>query len=272
MDKFCENCGRNFHTSDECWDLHPESCDYCGRNYHTSDKCWDLHPELRSSHEQLGDEKSEEENRLSIQPHEEASKLKQKGVPRSKNCGLFIKNLPPGCNIPELLYAIRGFGKVYYSKILPSYDNKPFVNANLVFFGRGPVDRLLQLASEGNFIVRNIAPQVRVTNRGIITHPQANISRVVIVQGPSLIIQQHYLEDFFNKFFKYALETVIFIRRIGVVTRLEFRFASYAHQSAEAYMHIVMAANGLLSHLFTQEEQALWRSVEVSWGFDPCAY
>lgn len=137
--------------------------------------------------------------------------------------------------------------------------------------------------------------------------PPSERSRVVIVEGPSPIVNEKRLAAFFAAFFTWDTDEVLEHWRRGGRTQLEWRFASHRAQASEAFRRLVQARAGHLpprkvlvkgegeqgeeldqdlpveegaqsrvqedeeeEELAREEEKRLWRQVSVSWGLDPC--
>ncbi len=219
-------------------------------------------------------------------------------VPQEQNTSLFIENLPPDCTTRELLLHLRGTGKVYSLSVGAPTARIPTSCAKLVYWDRRGVDGLTARCDARRFIVRDYCPVVKPNWYRTAPQPAAagrdnDRSRVVLVEGPSSLVNQPRLEAFFARFFKWDTDEVLIhwenrprqprpdcgdgagAGAIDTITTtsLEYRFASHRAQASEAFRRISQAIAGdlLPGVQLSPEEKLLWKEVRVSWGVDPCA-
>ncbi|KAK7748488.1 hypothetical protein SLS62_008528 [Diatrype stigma] len=220
----------------------------------------------------------------------------------------------PG-NPPALL---RGTGKIYALSVA---GPKPQAGihtscAKLVYWDRSGVDRLFEKLArprggggedsgfEGGdgaaaagpgglfFIARGgqrFRPVVKMNRYKTAPQAASERSRVVVVEGPSGVVNEARLTAFFAAFFTWAVDDVLVRWRRGGRARLEYRFASHRAQASEAFRRLVQVRAGALSvpgvegegegglvvpvEQWAREralERRLWSQITVSWGLDPC--
>lgn len=76
--------------------------------------------------------------------------------PSDNNAALWVKNLPPGCTIRQLIRAITSVGptgRILFSKILPPERPGQQWAAKVVFATREEAQRLRELAQKNKFFV-----------------------------------------------------------------------------------------------------------------------
>ncbi|KAI0009627.1 hypothetical protein F4779DRAFT_640347 [Xylariaceae sp. FL0662B] len=202
-------------------------------------------------------------------------------IPEELNTALWIMNLPPTCTYQQLLGAIRGCGKVYATVINPPQEadsnNNNNLNrstghmtsaAKLVFFDRLGAERLFAQSQSGHFIVGGYLPVVRpnrIKSKAREAGPQC---RVLHIEGPSALVNEHFLVAFFQTKFTFQLETILTLATHGAVTRQEWRFGSFRCQAESARQAITREKERAT---LTEREQQAWGQVNVYFGVDPCA-
>ncbi|KAH6647102.1 hypothetical protein BKA67DRAFT_695556 [Truncatella angustata] len=198
-------------------------------------------------------------------------------IPEWQSCSLWITKL----NLPndesayhQLLFAVRGCGKVYACVINPPDLSNGHMTcaAKLVFFDQSGAQELLRRSSSGEFVVNGYIPQV-VYNR-IRTGPQplGPESRVIHIEGPKRVVDQNVLRMLFEGTISFQTDEVVTLseepgpegRR-----RIEWRFGSYRCQAASAVSAIQRKRRSIPPDI--GEKSNLWRSVVTFYGVDPCA-
>lgn len=187
--------------------------------------------------------------------------------PLDHNAALWLKNVPPGCTIRDLIRAITSVGptgRILYTKIMPPERLNQTWAAKVVYATREEARRLRALAQRNLFIMegRRIWAD---WNRQLSTSFRAiePLSRVVIIEGPSHIINTRSLERLFNRRLrKFDTEEVLVeenLVRNGYSKRatVVWRFGSWYYQ-AETAVEVL------------QEQYPA--TVDVRYGLDPCAY
>lgn len=187
--------------------------------------------------------------------------------PSNNNAALWIKNLPEGCTIPQLIRAITSIGptgRILFSKILrPERPGQQWA-AKVVFATREEAQRLRGLARKNEFIMRGNRIRVdwhRVFSSSFLA-PEP-ITRVLIIEGPRAIVNICVLDRFFKmKLKSFDTEEVNFqelptgadgVRRASVV----WRFGSWYDQAETAAQKLEAKYSGV---------------VEVRYGLDPCTF
>ncbi|KAI1387564.1 uncharacterized protein F4822DRAFT_444197 [Hypoxylon trugodes] len=192
-------------------------------------------------------------------------------VPDDDNCSLHLTNLPPDCTVAQLLGAIRGVGKIYACNIRPPSGVYTTSAAKLVFWNRQMATEFLQRVRAGQFVVGAYTPQARMNDHKVASQEESYISRVLEITGPTPIINQDYLENFFQREFSYELENVETVFTNDNISKLIIRFSSYHCQASNARRSIMRAINGMFTDQVTHAERDHWRRVRSRWGVDPCA-
>lgn len=186
--------------------------------------------------------------------------------PSATNAALWIKNLPPGCTVRQLIRAITSVGptgRILFSKIIPPDRPDHQWAAKVVFATREEAQRLLSLAQRDRFFVggrRVWADWNWVFSSSFLALEP--ITRVLIIEGPTKIVNIYNLDRVFREQLKkFDTEEVTFrdlpargdgVRR-GSVT---WRFGSWYDQAEAAVQQLGSRYPGV---------------VEVRYGLDPCA-
>ncbi|KAI1087063.1 hypothetical protein F5B19DRAFT_487009 [Rostrohypoxylon terebratum] len=198
-------------------------------------------------------------------------------IPEELSTSLWLTNLPPNCTHQLLLGTIRGCGKIYAAVINPpvisnnrSYNGAQHSTAasKLVFFDRAGLDRLMAKSQAGEFTVGGYVPRLRMNRIRSAARPAGPQCRVLHIEGPSCIVNEEYLNQFFQSKFKYELEMVLTLAEHGTHARQEWRFGSYRCQAESARQAINREK---LRYTMTDAESRLWSMVQVHFGVDPCA-
>lgn len=186
--------------------------------------------------------------------------------PSDNNAALWVKNLPPGCTIRQLIRAITSVGptgRILFSKIIPPYRPTHKWAAKVVFATREEAQRLRSLAQKGEFVMegRQIwADWHRHFSSSFLALEP--ITRVLIIEGPANIVNIYNLDQMFKKQLKKVdTEEVIMnelpigadgVRRRSIV----WRFGSWYDQAETAL----------------QQLEAKYPGIDVRYGLDPCAF
>ncbi|KAI0385013.1 hypothetical protein F5Y04DRAFT_277077 [Hypomontagnella monticulosa] len=196
-------------------------------------------------------------------------------IPIEASCSVWITGLPPDCTIRQLLTHIRSAGKIFTSNISPADHENQTSAAKVVFWDRAGLDRFLNQYVWGTFVIRSYKPIVVMNRIRVAAQPPSERSRVIRIVGPFYIVNQQYLEQYFNKHFYYQLEDVAMIHSNPVIgrARIEFRFSSYRAQAASAVTWLHRARNERPDAIegMTENEIAHWKNVRYFYGPDPCA-
>ncbi|KAI1385770.1 uncharacterized protein F4822DRAFT_445676 [Hypoxylon trugodes] len=198
-------------------------------------------------------------------------------IPESLSTSLWLTNLPPDCTHQKLLGAIRGCGKIFATVINPPvFNSSRYSNAaphttsasKLVFFEREGLDRLVTKAQAGKFYVGGYVPRVRMNRIKSAPRDPGPNCRVLHISGPSRIVNERFLNQFFSTKFTYELEAVLTLQSLPGWTRQEWRFGSYRCQAESARQSLTKEKRRTN---LTEAERALWERVTVDFGVDPCA-
>ncbi|ROW10274.1 hypothetical protein VMCG_01921 [Cytospora schulzeri] len=184
--------------------------------------------------------------------------------PFRHNAALWLTNLPPNCTIRQLIRAIISVGptgRILFCKIAPPYLSKHNWAAKVVFATRLEARRLLAVSRSRLFFVRGHRIHVdwhRVLSTSF--HAIEPITRVLIIEGPSYIVDRSALRAYFRRKLRTLdTEEVIELERPeGDRQRatIIWRFGSWFGQAQTA-----AAALG-------EDYPDL---VDVHYGLDPCA-
>ncbi|KAI2603744.1 hypothetical protein GGR54DRAFT_644484 [Hypoxylon sp. NC1633] len=202
-------------------------------------------------------------------------------IPEVLSTSLWLTNLPPTCTHQMLLGAIRGCGKIYAAVINPP-ENPVVLGAQgtphttsaskLVFFDRSGVDKLLVKSQAGEFSVDGYVPRVRMNRIKSKPRTPGPQCRVLHIEGPAAIVNERYLNWFFQSKFNYELEAILTLDNLqtaqGPYRRQEWRFGSFRCQADSARQSI--AREKARANL-PDDQRELWAKVLVHFGVDPCA-
>ncbi|KAI1207592.1 uncharacterized protein F4807DRAFT_462401 [Annulohypoxylon truncatum] len=203
-------------------------------------------------------------------------------IPEESSTSLWLTNLPPDCTHQLLLGTIRGCGKIYAAVINPPvYAKDDYVRgggasgaqhstaaSKLVFFDRAGLDKLMAKSQAGEFSVGGYVPRLRMNRIKSAPRPAGPQCRVLHIEGPSSVVNERYLGQFFQSKFKYELEGVLTLGQHGARTRQEWRFGSYRCQAESARQAINREK---LRYNMSDEDRRVWSQVSVHFGVDPCA-
>ncbi|OTB00560.1 hypothetical protein M426DRAFT_235188 [Hypoxylon sp. CI-4A] len=191
-------------------------------------------------------------------------------INHNDNTSITITNLPPTCSYPQLLNSIRRCGRIFSTRIEPpSSTTLPNTSsAEIVFFNRVAARSLLHQAQIGAFRVDNYLPTVSYSYSRTRDRQPGPQSRVLLIEGPKLIVNFNLLATLFCSYFLCKLQDVLVIADDGQLTKQEWRFSSYRYQSEAALRSILRekARTDLPEYI-----QFAWDAVRVSFGVDPCA-
>ncbi|KAI1506767.1 hypothetical protein F5X99DRAFT_423386 [Biscogniauxia marginata] len=197
-------------------------------------------------------------------------------IPTTMSTSVFISELSPKSTIHDVLSEIRDCGKIWASNIVPAQRDYITAAAKVVFWDRTGLERFLQRWIDGNFIVGGRRPKVVMNDYHSAPKGPSTASRVVQVSGPSGIVNEQYLRQFFSANFKYDIDEVIilFADSEADTVALEIRFASYRAQAATAFKRINDACRGghVPNIVMSEMERFMWRGVSVAYGRDPCEW
>ncbi|KAI1079231.1 hypothetical protein F5B20DRAFT_590926 [Whalleya microplaca] len=186
----------------------------------------------------------------------------------SENCCVFVAGLPKWCSARDLVQQIRGCGNVYEINIKPANEQHRSTAAQVIFWEASGATRLIEKCSSGSIVIashqaRALRSMIRVAPRG-----PSRATRVLIIKGPSVVVNRPFLESFVFTRFDYSLEEVV--QHTGATAQyLEYRFVSFRGQ-AERAMTAIQSWKAR-RNLMTTRGRGIWEQVEAYWGQDPCA-
>ncbi|KAI1139207.1 hypothetical protein F5Y05DRAFT_403778 [Hypoxylon sp. FL0543] len=198
-------------------------------------------------------------------------------VPFEQSTSLWLTNLPPDCTHRQLLGAIRGCGKIFAAVINPPVKAVGGYNrgahhmtsaSKLVFFDRTGLDRLVAKSQAGEFSVGGFVPRIRLNRIKSAPRAPGRQSRVLHIWGPSSIVNETYLNNFFQTKFTYELDRITTIATADDWTLQEWRFGSFRCQAEAAHQSISREKR---RQNMSDMERLLWSNVMVEYGVDPCA-
>ncbi|KAK7752730.1 hypothetical protein SLS62_005282 [Diatrype stigma] len=194
-----------------------------------------------------------------------------------ESTSLWITKLPPHCDYKMLLGSVRGCGKVHETVINPPIPERGLTTAacKLVFFQRHGVDNLLAQSAGGAFKIMGYTPHVAMNK--ILKKPKmpSDESRVLLISGPSLIVNTTFLTNFFQAHFDFNLEEVKTLwcndhQLYDQRTCQEWRFGSYRNQAKIAYGKIESIQAEKRAQDAGSMASWMWSMVYVEYGPDPC--
>ncbi|KAI1359086.1 hypothetical protein F5Y08DRAFT_320414 [Xylaria arbuscula] len=190
-------------------------------------------------------------------------------IPDELNTSVWITNLPPHLDHKMLLDSVRNCGKIYAAVVNGPEHGHITSASKLVFFEVSGAQNLLRQYSEGSFLVGSYMPRVCYNRIKTEAKPPTPASRVLHIEGPSVIVNQVYLANLFRSDgITWQDEAVIVLSRTSLITRLEWRFGSYRCQ-AESARYLIERMKRRERQILREHE--LWQRVTVHFGVDPCA-
>ncbi|KAI8964324.1 hypothetical protein F5Y11DRAFT_316731 [Daldinia sp. FL1419] len=181
---------------------------------------------------------------------------KSEDIPESENCAVWMDQLPAGIDYPTLLSQLRGTGKIYAIFISPPEENRhPGCAAKVVFWRRGGVQRILQKSRDGKIKFGDQVPTVRMNRIKRSAQPISNRSRVIVMRGPSAIVNLNDILLFLNQRCYFDLESVEVYQINTILSAMRWTFASFRNQAETAMDKL---------------EKELGGEIECFWGEDPC--
>lgn len=198
-------------------------------------------------------------------------------IPEEKNCATWWTNLPSNCDVKMITDSLRNVGAISHLHINPPGGRHATAAAKVEFMSREGVDKLLAKFRNGEIIIAGHIPGI-VLNRIRVPEVRCEVpknqgnggrgSRVLVVTGSQEIIRLDCLERLLrSQSVKYALESAIVTVLDDGRRSIEFRFASYVVQAVRA--RTIFIAQKKREDLSAQEK-ALWESVKICYGPDPC--
>ncbi|KAI1186559.1 hypothetical protein F5B17DRAFT_454277 [Nemania serpens] len=190
-------------------------------------------------------------------------------IPADLNTSVWITNLPPHCTYYDLLSVIRDTGKVYATVLNPASGEHTTSAAKIVFFDVEGRKRLQRRACAGAFAVGAYLPAV-VPNRVRTAaqqqqhqkNPAGPQSRVLLITGPTAIVNEAFLCPLFQCFCAFDIEYVRDYPHgdgIDGTTTMEWAFGSFRCQAERVYAAMLRFAE-------TVAAGCVW----VEYGRDPC--
>lgn len=157
------------------------------------------------------------------------------GTPDSGNCALRILNLPEDVTCGELLSHIIGMGRVYSTEINKSVsEDVVTASAKIEFFTHDAANAFrISVWRDGLVIQGRPACVTWYRGRSEEVNASGDASRVLIVQGLSMVVNDRYLTKLFSFRFTSDLVRVIVHIDTGYWAKVELQFRSYG-QAAEA--------------------------------------
>ncbi|KAI1660766.1 hypothetical protein F4813DRAFT_386178 [Daldinia decipiens] len=182
-------------------------------------------------------------------------------IPDKSNCVVHITNLPVTIDYGTLFSALRGTGKICRATIAGS-------EAFVQFWSLDGVTRLLEKRRHGLFIIGTQIPNVNISSTGGERARKTTLhSRVLVINGPSEIVNYEYLRKYFSDRFKYSIESV----EITDVQRdrqtMRWSFASFNTQSRKAW---TLLGEEKKKAYETGDTNSPWKDVWFSYESDPC--
>ncbi|KAJ2986465.1 hypothetical protein NUW58_g5015 [Xylaria curta] len=217
-----------------------------------------------------------------LSSHREGPYSESEDIPDDQNCATWWFNLPPNCTYTMLFASLRNIGAVSDAVISPRAENSSVTTAQVVFFDRASVDRLLGWTSRLQHEPIRIGgrqPHIRISYNKVAAHSNAvpptwgylgRGSRVLDVIGDRRIVTERRLKDLLadpQNNFICNLEQVHTFSWTGPLSCVEFRFASYAGQAlrARTFFEDQKSREDLPT-----AERALWETVVCFFAPDPC--
>ncbi|KAI0103242.1 hypothetical protein GGR51DRAFT_525156 [Nemania sp. FL0031] len=185
---------------------------------------------------------------------------------RLNNTCLRIARLPADCELKDLFPALAGCGKIYSANISQRPDSfYEYAAANVTFWDLADLNKFIAKVRRGEFEIKGLRPTVSGNRYVGASLRPSHQSRVVVVGGPSGIINRGFLDLNVFTFF-YEVEDVIYRVQFQWWNSLEYRFASVG-QAEEAVKALNRFKGQTQGHTTAQAD---WREVKIRYGDDPC--
>ncbi|KAK6073219.1 hypothetical protein SCUP234_08817 [Seiridium cupressi] len=195
-------------------------------------------------------------------------------IPQWASSSVWITNLRLEANqtaYRELLFALRGCGKVYATVINApdAVQGHLACAAKVVFFNDTGARELLRRAHTGEFIINNVWPRVVYNRIRTPSRPAGPESRVVNIIGPRSVVNVDTLMETFGRYFNFQTDEIFIVSEDveeDGQREIEWRFASFRCQASAAMSvlerrRLAVPAAGL---------NEAWGQVYAYYGRDPC--
>lgn len=188
-------------------------------------------------------------------------------IPDSRNCAMWITNLPADVTYNTLLGSIRGMGRIYATHINPPDKERGHKTAaaKLVFFDLEAAQRFYIMASQPScrFIVQGMVANVQLNRiKSDECNVGGNLTRVLIIKGHPTFVNREHLLYWFSLMFQYDLDEIITMIEREEMGQVRVLFGSYRSQAQAAYMALTR------SFPVGQPNSPVW---SVKFDRDPCA-
>ncbi|KAK4149388.1 hypothetical protein C8A00DRAFT_46986 [Chaetomidium leptoderma] len=134
-------------------------------------------------------------------------------IPNSANCSLWITNLPPSLTHRELLWSIRDIDRVWQTVVNAPAGGHLTSAAKITFFTPAGAQALLRRCNGlglPGLTVGDHHGQVGY-NRNRVAQPvaPANHTRVLVIKGPTALVNVEFLTAYFCSRFYYEIDEVV---------------------------------------------------------------
>ncbi|KAK6955897.1 hypothetical protein Daesc_003543 [Daldinia eschscholtzii] len=183
------------------------------------------------------------------------------GVPEERNTSLWITGLPGSTTVPKFLASITKTGRVRSTVINGPNESTGTAAASISFFRRKDAEVLYNAIQQGRMVLEDMIPRVQWNRNRIGEEDSPSYaSRVLLIAGDPLVVNQDYLDGFFKSKFVYDIDDIIDHGTVpgidGPISRLEYRFGSWRSQASFARLALNLELRGFLL---------------AEYGEDPCA-
>lgn len=180
-------------------------------------------------------------------------------IPDDENCSVWITLLPPDCTYKDLLgaVAVHRPGQVFFSVISPPKEptdarearlaSSRTCAAKIVFYKAAAARHLIHVSGRGEFVVRGFRARVIANKIKVAPQPDNGIftSRVVWITGPPRVVNEEYLTELFEGYFRWDTEEILVRvepdegeedskKKASGERTIEWRFAAYHCQAGSA--------------------------------------
>ncbi|KAL0935950.1 uncharacterized protein CTRU02_208165 [Colletotrichum truncatum] len=188
-------------------------------------------------------------------------------IPHTKNCSLWITNLPPHCTHNMLLSQIQGMGRIYCCVINPPQQSAGHSTAaaKVVFFELSGAQNFYTMCSDPRrrLIVGGMVARVSLNRiKSAEFEPYGNKSRVLLIQGNVRCVNEESLTAWFKERFQFDKDEVITHFHNSEMGFVEFRFGSWRCQAEAARIAL------LREYEVGSAGGDIW---SVRYGIDPCS-
>ncbi|KAI1269606.1 hypothetical protein F5Y18DRAFT_437465 [Xylariaceae sp. FL1019] len=180
-------------------------------------------------------------------------------ITHKENTSIYLDRLPPTLDYPQLLAGLRNTGYIKQCHINgPNASNPMSSNAKVVFFTHADAQKVIDLDLNDNLMIAGVRPRTGWNRIRVPEDPAAGRSRSLRIRGPTHLVNQVALEEFWTKASIYWNTKCV--QEIGEVGNGDsvvwYTFGSWRCQSAAAKRALEVKYGG---------------AIKIWYRKDPCA-